>query len=225
MLAFDKVTKEYENGTVALKDVSLRVEDGEFVFIVGHSGAGKTTLIKLLMKEEEPSQGKISVCGDELHRLRHRDIPYLRRKMGIVFQDFRLIEDLNVYNNVAFPMVCSSASKRSIKRRVGYLLKLMALSDKANNFPKELSGGEQQRVALARAFANNPMLIVADEPTGNLDPVMSLEIMELLSEINKRKTTVVVVTHERHLVNAMKKRVISLDNGCVVSDRMEGQYW
>ena len=224
MLLFNNVTKEYDNGTVALRDVTLRVDEGEFVFVVGPSGAGKTTLIKLLMKEEDPTKGKITVCGDDLSKMRHKDIPYLRRKMGIVFQDYRLIDELSVSQNVAFPMICSNASRKSIRRRVTYLLKLMALSDKAENHPRELSGGEQQRVALARAFANNPSLIVADEPTGNLDPLMSMEIMALLNEINKKKTTVVVVTHEKNLVDAMRKRVISLDKGCIVSDKLEGQY-
>ena len=224
MVVFDRVSKEYDNGTHALKDVSLQIDDGEFVFIVGPSGAGKSTLVKLLMKEEEPSSGNIFVDGDDLSRLRYRDIPFLRRKMGIVFQDFRLINELNVYDNVAFAMNCTNASKRSIRRRVPYVLKLMNLSGKAKNYPTELSGGEQQRVALSRALVNNPLLIVADEPTGNIDPRMSWEIMGLLNEINKRKTTVLVVTHEKNLVNALKKRVITLEQGRVVSDRLEGQY-
>lgn len=224
MVVFDRVSKEYGNGTHALQDVSLKIEDGEFVFIVGPSGAGKSTLVKLLMKEEEPTGGSIFVDGDDLSRLRHREVPYLRRKMGIVFQDFRLINELNVYDNVAFAMNCTNASKRSIRRRVPYVLKLMNLSGKAKNYPSELSGGEQQRVALSRALVNNPLLIVADEPTGNIDPRMSWEIMGLLNEINKRKTTVLVVTHEKNLVNALKKRVITLEQGRVVSDRLEGQY-
>lgn len=224
MVVFDQVSKEYDNGTHALKDVSLRIEDGEFVFIVGPSGAGKSTLVKLLMKEEEPTSGSIYVDGADLSKLRHRDVPYLRRKMGIVFQDFRLINDLTVYDNVAFAMNCTNASKRSTRRRVPYVLKLMNLGGKAKNYPSELSGGEQQRVALSRALVNNPLLIVADEPTGNIDPRMSWEIMGLLNEINKRKTTVLVVTHEKNLVNALKKRVVTLEQGRVVSDRLEGQY-
>ena len=195
MLVFEHVSKVYGNGTKALDDVSLRIDDGEFVFIVGPSGAGKSTLIKLLMKEEEPTSGKIYVGDQDLSKLRHRDVPYLRRKMGVVFQDFRLINELNVYDNVAFAMNATNCSKRSIARRVPYVLRLMNLSEKAKVFPSELSGGEQQRVALSRALVNNPMMIVADEPTGNIDPRMSWEIMGLLNEINKRKTTVLVVTH------------------------------
>ncbi|MBQ3391059.1 MAG: cell division ATP-binding protein FtsE [Clostridia bacterium] len=224
MLEFEHVSKVYGNGTCALDDVSLKIEEGEFAFIVGPSGAGKSTLIKLLMKEEDPTEGKIIVAGQDLSSLRHRDVPYLRRKMGVVFQDFRLINELNVFDNVAFAMNVTNSSKRSIERRVPYVLSLMNLADKAKAFPSELSGGEQQRVALARALVNNPMLIVADEPTGNIDPHMSWEIMGLLNEINMRKTTVLVVTHEKNLVNAMKKRVIYLEKGRVRSDRMEGQY-
>ena len=207
MLVFEHVSKVYGNGTKALDDVSLRIDDGEFVFIVGPSGAGKSTLIKLLMKEEEPTSGKIYVGDQDLSKLRHRDVPYLRRKMGVVFQDFRLINELNVYDNVAFAMNATNCSKRSIARRVPYVLRLMNLSEKAKVFPSELSGGEQQRVALSRALVNNPMMIVADEPTGNIDPRMSWEIMGLLNEINKRKTTVLVVTHEKSLVNARQDQV------------------
>ena len=224
MLVFEHVSKVYGNGTKALDDVSLRIDDGEFVFIVGPSGAGKSTLIKLLMQTEDPTSGKIYVGDQDLSKLRHRDVPYLRRKMGVVFQDFRLINELNVYDNVAFAMNATNCSKRSIARRVPYVLRLMNLSEKAKVFPSELSGGEQQRVALSRALVNNPMMIVADEPTGNIDPRMSWEIMGLLNEINKRKTTVLVVTHEKSLVNALKKRVIYIEKGRVLSDRMEGQY-
>ena len=224
MIEFTGVSKVYENGTKALEDVNIKVEDGEFVFIVGPSGAGKSTLVKLLMKEEEPTSGRIVVGDADLAKLRHRDVPYLRRKMGIVFQDFRLINELNVYDNVAFAMKATNSSKGSIRRRVPYVLKVTNLASKAKAHPTELSGGEQQRVALARALVNNPLMIIADEPTGNIDPRMSWEIMELLNEINKRNTTVLVVTHEKNLVNAMKKRVIYIDGGRVTSDRMEGQY-
>ncbi len=224
MIEFCGVSKVYENGTKALEDINIKVNDGEFVFIVGPSGAGKSTLVKLLMKEEEPTAGRILVGESDLAKLKRRDIPYLRRKMGIVFQDFRLISELNVYDNIAFAMKVTNSSSNSIRRRVPYVLKLTNLAGKAKAYPNELSGGEQQRVALARALVNNPLMLIADEPTGNIDPKMSWEIMGLLNEINKRNTTVLVVTHEKNLVNAMKKRVIYIDSGRVTSDRMEGQY-
>ncbi len=224
MIELTGVSKVYDNGTKALEDINLKVEDGEFVFIVGPSGAGKSTLIKLLMMEEEPTSGKITVGNSDLSKLKHRDIPYFRRKMGIVFQDFRLINEMNVYDNVAFAMKVTNSSRSTIKRRVPYVLKLMNLTGKAKDFPEELSGGEQQRVALARALVNNPLFLIADEPTGNIDPRMSWEIMGLLNEINKRNTTVLVVTHEKNLVNALKKRVIYIEDGRIVSDRTEGQY-
>lgn len=218
------VHKAYDNGTRALKGVSLRIEDGEFVFIVGPSGAGKSTLTKLLMKEEDATSGSIHVNKFQLERMKRRDIPYLRRTMGVVFQDFRLIPNMSVYDNVAFAIRVMGASNRLIRKRVPYVLSAVGLNHKANCMPHELSGGEQQRIALARAIVNNPSLIIADEPTGNVDPRLSLEIMGLLSEINKRKTTILVVTHEKDLVDSLRKRVIYLDGGRIVSDRMEGTY-
>ncbi len=224
MIEFKNVSKVYPNGTEALHDINLKINQGEFVFIVGPSGSGKSTLTRLLIKEEEPTSGKIIVDNEDLSKLRHRDIPYLRRKMGMVFQDFRLINELNAYDNIAFAMKVTNTSRRSIKRRVPYVAKLMNLSERLDVKPTELSGGEQQRVALARALVNNPLMIIADEPTGNIDPRLSWEIMTLLNEINKRNTTVLVVTHEKNLVNALKKRVIYIENGRIISDRMEGQY-
>nr|WP_283243547.1 cell division ATP-binding protein FtsE [Feifania hominis] len=218
------VTKKYDNGTLALDGVNLKIEEGEFVFIVGPSGAGKSTLLKLLMKEEEPTDGIIRVNKYNLNRMKRRQVPYFRRTMGIVFQDFRLISDMTVFENVAFAMRVIGCSKKSINRRVPYVLKLMGLEHKMQNYPNELAGGEQQRVALARALVNNPSLIIADEPTGNVDPRMSWDIMDLLSEINKRKTTVLVVTHEKSLVDRLRKRVVSIEHGKIVSDRMEGMY-
>ncbi|MBC8535594.1 cell division ATP-binding protein FtsE [Feifania hominis] len=224
MVELRNVTKKYDNGTLALDGVNLKIEEGEFVFIVGPSGAGKSTLLKLLMKEEEPTDGIIRVNKYNLNRMKRRQVPYFRRTMGIVFQDFRLISDMTVFENVAFAMRVIGCSKKSINRRVPYVLKLMGLEHKMQNYPNELAGGEQQRVALARALVNNPSLIIADEPTGNVDPRMSWDIMDLLSEINKRKTTVLVVTHEKSLVDRLRKRVVSIEHGKIVSDRMEGMY-
>jgi len=222
MIEFHNVSKTYANGTRALHDVNLKIEDREFAFIVGASGAGKSTLLKLIMREELPTSGKVIVGSYNISRLHHRSIPYLRRTMGIVFQDFRLIPNKNVYENVAFALRVTGASGKKIRKEVPKALRLVGLSKKAKNKPDELSGGEQQRVALARALVNNPVLIIADEPTGNIDPNLSMELMELLIEINKRGTTVLVVTHEKELVNRFMQRVIVLEDGRVAEDRVGG---
>lgn len=225
MIVFDNVSKTYTNGTHALYNLNLTIEDGEFAFIVGPSGSGKSTIIKLLMKEEDATEGKIHVNGYDLSKIKRRQIPYMRRTMGVMFQDFRLIPEMTVFENVAFAMRITGASSTAIQRRVKYTLDIMGVKHKADSYPHELSGGEQQRVALARALVNNPSLIIADEPTGNVDPMMSNEIMLLLNEINKRKTTVLVVTHEKNIVNALGKRVIYLQEGRLVSDQEEGRYF
>ncbi len=224
MLKLEHVTKVYPNGTHALRDVSLTVEDGEFLFVVGPSGSGKSTILKLLTGEVEPTQGEIHVNGFDVSNIRQRDIPYLRRTIGVVFQDFRLIENKSVYENVAFVMRAVGAPSRTIKKRVSYVLDLVGVLHKARRLPGELSGGEQQRVAIARALVNNPDVIIADEPTGNLDPARSLELMLLLEKINALGTTVVVVTHEKELVNEFEKRVVAIDGGQIVSDRTGGYY-
>ena len=218
MIEFRNVSKTYSNGTHALDSVNLTVDKGEFVFIVGASGAGKSTFLKLIMHEESPSSGAIIVNDMHLEKLKRRKVPYLRRTMGIVFQDFRLIGKMSVYDNVAFAMRCLGKKNKTIKKRVPYILDLVGLKDKAHDKPSELSGSEQQRVSLARALVNNPAMIIADEPTGNIDPEMSYEIIELLSEINKRGTTVLVVTHEHELVESFNKRVVRIEGGKVVSD-------
>ncbi len=218
MIEFRGVHKTYDNGTKALRDVNINIEKGEFVFIVGASGAGKSTFLKLIMREEVPNAGEVIVNGYKLSKLKRREIPYLRRTMGIVFQDFRLIQTMTVFDNVAFAMRVTGAGRREIRKRVPYILGLVGLQNKARSYPQELSGGEQQRVSLARALVNNPALIIADEPTGNIDPELSYEIMELLTEINRRGTTILVVTHEHELVQAFRRRVIVIDEGTVVSD-------
>ena len=218
MVEFRNVSKTYDNGTEALRNVSLNIDKGEFVFVVGASGSGKSTFPKLIMHEETPNSGEIIVNGRKLSTVRHRDVPYLRRTMGIVFQDFRLIDKMTVFENVAFAMHVVGASPRSIRKRVPYILSLVGLQDKARCYPTELSGGEQQRVGLARALVNNPSLIIADEPTGNIDPTLSYEIVDLLNEINRRGTTVIMVTHEHTLVKRFHRRVVEINNGCVVAD-------
>ncbi len=218
MIEFRNVSKVYNNGTEALHNVNLKVEKGEFVFIVGSSGAGKTTFLKLIMCEERPNSGQVIVDGIDVSRLRKGKIPYVRRKMGIVFQDFRLIDHMTVYDNVAFAMRVVGASPRTIKKRVPYILSLVGLQHKAKHYPSELSGGERQRVGLARALVNNPAMIIADEPTGNIDPALSFEIVDLLSEINRRGTTVLMVTHEHSLVKHFHKRIIQIHSGEVVAD-------
>jgi len=218
LIQFDHVTKTYHNGTLALDDVSLKVEKGEFVFIVGHSGAGKSTLIKMLLREEIPTSGHVEVNGYNLVKMKRRQIPLFRRGIGVVFQDFRLIPNMSVYDNVAFALRVTDVSSKFIRRRVPYILDLVDLSGKARCMPHELSGGEQQRVALARALVNNPSLLIADEPTGNIDPQLSYEIVDLLSEINKCGTTVLMVTHEHDLVAEFNKRVVTLRDGQIVAD-------
>ncbi len=223
MIVFDNVSKSYQDGIDAISEVNLRIDRGEFVFIIGNSGAGKSTLIKLILKELDPTTGKIYVNGRFLNRLRHSKTPLLRRDIGVVFQDFRLLNDRSVYDNVAFAQKVIEAPTSKIKRRVTAMLALVGLAERYKSYPGELSGGEKQRVAIARALVNNPPILLADEPTGNLDAGNSWEIMKLLEEINKRGTTVIVVTHDREIVNAMKKRVITIHNGKVVSDE-EGGY-
>ena len=224
MIEFTDVVKSYSVGNKALNGVTMQIEDGEFVFLVGPSGSGKSTIIKLISGELEPTSGSVHVNGYSLERIRKREIPYLRRTVGVVFQDFRLIENMTVYDNVAFAMRVIGAREKEIKERVPYVLELVGLENKAKRRPNEMSGGEQQRLAIARALVNNPSTIIADEPTGNLDPARSFEIMALLQEINNLGTTVLVVTHERDLVERFGKRVIAIDDGVVISDGMDGYY-
>ncbi len=224
MVKLQDVFKTYDNGTKALRGVSLTIQDGEFVFIVGPSGSGKSTIIKMLTAELRPTSGKVQVGDYDIGSIRQRDIPYLRRTIGVVFQDFRLIENKTVYENVAFVMRAVGAPQSSIKKRVTYVLDLVGILHKARRLPSELSGGEQQRVAVARALVNNPSVIVADEPTGNLDPARSLELMMLFEKINSMGTTVVVVTHAREIVDQFAKRVVAIDGGTVISDQTGGYY-
>lgn len=224
MIEFSNVSKRYENGTKALENVSLNIDRGEFVFIVGSSGAGKSTLIKLMLREEKPTSGIIHVNGFNLNKIKRRQIPKFRRTLGVVFQDFRLIPYMTAYDNVAFALRVTNVSSRDIRRRVPYVLGLVGLASKARIVPDKLSGGEQQRVALARALVNKPSILLADEPTGNLDPKNSWEIMMLLDEINQSGTTVVVVTHNREIVNAMHKRVVTMKRGVIISDEEGGEY-
>lgn len=225
MIEFINVSKTYKTGTHALHNFSITIERGEFVFVVGPSGSGKSTFIKLLMREEKPTDGEIFVNGQNLVKMKRRKVPYFRRTLGVVFQDFRLIPYMNVYDNVAFALRVTNVRRKEIRERVPYILKLVGLQDKAKSIPEHLSGGEQQRVALARALVNNPPLIIADEPTGNIDPELSFEIVDLLSEINKCGTTVVMVTHEHNLVSEFNHRVITIDEGTVVSDNRNGRYF
>ena len=218
MIRLSDVVKEYDSGTKALRGISLRIEDGEFVFLVGPSGSGKSTIIKLLTGEITPTAGQIAVNGFSLTNIAERQIPLLRRSVGVIFQDFRLIEKKTVYENLSFAMRAVGASPREIKKRIPYVLELVGLEEKTDRYPNEISGGEQQRVAIARALINNPSTIIADEPTGNLDPARSLEIMRLLERINQLGTTMVVVTHEKDLVNQFKKRVVMLDQGRIIGD-------
>lgn len=227
MIDFEHVYKTYEthnDENVALEDINIHIDEGEFVFILGHSGAGKSTFLKLIQMEEKPTEGKVFINGQDLTRIKRRKVPYLRRQMGVVFQDFRLIPTMTVYENVAFAMRVTNISTKKIKDRVPFALSLVGLEDKMDRLPDELSGGEQQRVAIARALVNSPRMIVADEPTGNLDPVRSLELMLLFEKINEMGTTVMVVTHEKELVNAFSKRVITIDGGNLISDGMDGYY-
>ncbi len=224
MILLSNVTKTYQNGSTALDDVSFFIERGEFVFIVGPSGAGKSTLIKLLMHEETPTDGQVIINNKDIGKLKRREVPYLRRSMGVVFQDFRLLSNKTVFENVAFAMDIIGASRKEIRKQVPNVLSLVGLSHKAKSYPKELSGGEQQRVALARALVNNPAFLIADEPTGNLNPKVAMEIMELLDNINKRGTTVIMATHAKDIVDTMKKRVIAIEDGKIVRDESRGGY-
>ena len=224
MIDFVNVTKTYETGTHALNGIDLHIDDGEFVFLVGASGSGKSTMIKLLTAELQPTGGSINVNGYQLEKIKRSAIPYMRRTLGVIFQDFRLIDNKTVYENVAFAMRVIGASSKEIKQRVPYVLELVGLENKARRLPNELSGGEQQRAAIARALVNNPSMIIADEPTGNLDPARSFEIMLLLEQINALGTTVLVVTHEKGLVDRFTKRVVALEAGKIVSDGMDGYY-
>ena len=224
MIRFIDIYKAYDNGTKALKGISMRIDDGEFVFLVGPSGSGKSTIIKLITAEVAPTDGRLMVNGYNLNTIRHRQVPYMRRTLCVIFQDFRLIEKKSIYDNLVFAMRAVGASPREIKKRIAYVLELVGLDTKADRRPDELSGGEQQRVAIARALVNNPSMIIADEPTGNLDPQRSLEIMMLLEKINELGTTVLVVTHEKELVNRFAKRVIAIENGRIISDGMGGYY-
>ena len=225
MIEFSQVSMVYQTGIQALKNVSFKIVDGEFVFVIGRSGAGKSTLIKLLTCEERPSSGHVLIDKYDISTIRSRLIPYLRRNVGMVFQDFRLIETKSVYENVAFAMEIVGASPRAIRRRVPIVLSIVGLRDKANARPGELAGGEQQRVAIARAMVNNPMIILADEPTGNLDPTNSEAVMAILEDINRSGTTVIICTHDWDLVNRMKRRVIEIDDGLLVRDDCEGGYF
>ena len=224
MIVLENIVKSYPNGVGAINGISLHIERGEFVFIVGDSGSGKSTLIKLLLKELEPTEGVLRVKGMNLSRMKKQNIPKYRRKIGCVFQDFRLLKDRNVYENVAFAQRVIVTPTREIKKNVPAMLSLVGLAEKYKCYPRQLSGGEQQRVALARALVNSPDILLADEPTGNLDPKISREIMKLLEEINARGTTVLVVTHDQDIVNTLKKRVIRMQKGLIVGDERESGY-
>ncbi|MCX7971273.1 MAG: cell division ATP-binding protein FtsE [Negativicutes bacterium] len=225
MIVFNGVTKIYEsNGAVALRDISLHIGKGEFVFLVGQSGAGKSTFIKLLLREETPSLGEIIINGRNVGQMSHREIPYLRRMLGIVFQDVRLLPNRTVYENVAFAMKVIEAPRREIQRRVPHVLDLVGLRSKAKNLPNELSGGEQQRVAIARAIVNRPSIVIADEPTGNLDPDTSWEIMKVFERVNENEATILMATHDKTIVDNMRRRVVAIENGQIVRDEQQGFY-
>jgi cell division transport system ATP-binding protein len=224
MIKFVDVRKEYDNGTKALRGISFRIDDGEFAFLVGPSGSGKSTILKLITGEVPPSQGRVIVNGYNLNNISPSQVPHMRRTLGVIFQDFRLIDKKTVRENLNFAMRAVGATGREVRKRVPYVLDLVGLSHKADQFPNELSGGEQQRVAIARALVNNPSMIIADEPTGNLDPQRSLEIMMLLERINELGTTMLVVTHEKELVNRFTKRVIAIRDGRLISDETGGYY-
>ncbi len=223
MITFDHVSKTYPSGNHALEDLSLTIDKGEFVFVLGKSGAGKSTFLKMILREEIPTEGTVTVAGHDVAKLRKSEIPYFRRQMGVVFQDFRLIPTLTAYDNVAFAMRVTNVPEKKIKERVPYVLELVGLGDKCGSYPEELSGGEQQRVALARALVHTPQLIIADEPTGNIDPELSFEMMELLTAINSVGITIVVVTHEHQLVHRFRQRVITIDHGHLLSDTPAGE--
>ncbi|MFD2171992.1 cell division ATP-binding protein FtsE [Tumebacillus lipolyticus] len=224
MIEMHDVWKQYPNGSAALQGVSVRIDKGEFVYVVGPSGAGKSTFIKLMYREERPTKGSIFVNGFNIERLKERKIPLMRRQIGVVFQDFKLLPNLTVYENVAFALEVIEAPKRKIKNRVAEVLNLVSLTEKSDALPGQLSGGQQQRVSIARALVNSPAVIIADEPTGNLDPETSWEIMDLFEEINRRGTTIVMATHNKEIVNTMKKRVLAIENGQIVRDQKRGVY-
>lgn len=225
MIEFVNVTKQYDDaGNIALENANFKIENGEFVFLVGSSGAGKTTITKLLMREVNATEGQVFLDGIDVTALPDKEIPYLRRKMGVVFQDFRLLEDRTVYENVEFAMRVVGAGKREIRKRVPEVLNEVGLNFKAKMYPRQLSGGEQQRVALARALANHPVILIADEPTGNLNPKTAMEIMEIFEEINRMGTTIIMATHAKDIVDIMKKRVIEIQDGKIVRDQVGGEY-
>lgn len=224
MIEFINVSKIYENNVHALNEVSVVIDKGEFVFLVGPSGAGKSTFIKMLLKEVEPTSGEVLLNEIDITKIKRREVPYYRRKIGMVFQDFRLIQTMNVYENVAFAMRVVEASYKDIRKRVPTVLSLVGLSTKFKQFPHELSGGEQQRVSLARALVNNPSILIADEPTGNLDPETARDIMETLNDINRAGTTILMATHAKDIVNTMQKRVIAIDKGVIIRDEKRGKY-
>ena len=225
MLEFIEVNKIYNNDVCSLKDLSFRVEDGEFIFLIGASGAGKTSIIKMLLREIKPSSGEIIVDNVNIVKLRNRKIPELRKTMGVVFQDFRLLEGKTVFDNIKYPLQILGVSKKEITRRVNEILELVGLSDRASSFPNQLSGGEQQRICIARALVNRPKYLIADEPTGNLDPNTSEDIMKLLLDVNAKGTTVIVSTHDKDIVNKLKKRVICMDHGEMINDEERGGYF
>jgi cell division transport system ATP-binding protein len=224
MIQLNKVTKIYDNNVIALSNIDITIEKGEFVFLVGPSGAGKSTFIKTLLKEVEPTTGSVIINGLDITKLTRKEVPYYRRKIGLVFQDFRLIDNLNVYENVAFALRVIEATPKEIKKKVPLVLDLVGLTKKHMAFPRELSGGEQQRVSLARAIVNNPTLLIADEPTGNLDPETATEIMEVLNNINKAGTTIIMATHAKSIVDSMKKRVVAIEKGVLARDEQRGRY-
>jgi len=225
MIEFKDVSKIYKNKFTAVENINLKIDEGSFSFIIGKSGAGKTTLIRLLIKEVEPTSGEIIFNGEDITNITNRMVPIHRRKIGVIFQDFRLLENKTVYENIAFAMEVVGHNPRTIRREIPTVLSMVGLSDKANNYPNELAGGEQQRIAIARAVANKPKVIIADEPTGNLDPETSYEIMKIFKEINKRGTTLIMATHDRAIVDDMKRRVIELKNGKIIRDTKEGEYY
>lgn len=224
MILMENVSKTYSNGVTAISDINVKIDRGEFVYLVGSSGAGKSTFIRLIYREVKPTKGKIIVNERDLSKLKERHVPYLRREIGVVFQDFKLLPKLTVYENVAFALEVIEDSPRAIKRKVMEVLKLVGLEEKAKMIPSELSGGEQQRVSIARAIVNNPKVVIADEPTGNLDPDTSWGIMEVLDNINSKGTTIIMATHSKHIVNTIKRRVIAIDNGAIVRDQERGEY-
>lgn len=224
MIEIKNVSKRYKSGVMALSNINIKIDKGEFIFLVGASGAGKSTLVKMLLKETEPTQGRIIIDNQNITNIHRRKVPYLRRKIGVVFQDFRLLPKKTVYENVAFAMEIVEAAPKEIRRNVPTMLSLVGLSSKAKMYPEQLSGGEQQRVSIARAIINNPPILIADEPTGNLDPETSWEIMRLLRQINRRGTTIVMATHAKEIVNMMQQRVIALDKGMVQRDEERGGY-